>query len=280
MSTHEAENVELHPSSVAQTSCASPARILPPRWERAWDRAGRQIERGALIQAIATTKLARKQGADPYQCLLRIADLHHTIGHYTQALEALEQAVALDPSRLAGWEQLLMVAQTAGVRERAISVSHILIKLVPNHIDAHSMLGAAYMLQGDVEAALRVSNTLIRLDPETPAHHFRKALLCQHQNEVALAVDEFLHTLRLDPDGPLADPARDALENLDLFQLNNIITLALEDAVFRAQLMRDPVGAAEDRGFALSPMGIHLLTDFCDQALPECPANPRPSRYH
>jgi tetratricopeptide (TPR) repeat protein len=278
---HKAENTRTQPlTPTPETQADVSRRLVSPLWQRAWRRAERQIEQGAFLQAVAAFRQARKQGADPYLCLLRIADLYRQMQQWNQAFGALEQAVALEPTRLSGWELLLEFAQEAGDRDRAVFASHALIKLVPRHIPAHNMLGAAYMQQGDVEAALRVANTLIRLEPDVPAHHFKKALLCQHQNEVALAVQEFMQTLRLGPEGPLAESAREALETLDLFQLNQIVTLAIEDAIFRAHLLRQPVNAVEERGFALSPMGEHLLTDFCQEALPDCPASQRPTRYH
>jgi hypothetical protein len=137
-----------------------------------------------------------------------------------------------------------------------------------------------HMRSGDIPAALRNVNLLIRLDPESAAHHFNRALLCQHQSQIEQAVYEFMHTIWLDPDGPYSDPARCFLEDLDMLQLNQILTLAGDDLIFRTKLSRDCLPAAIERGFALSPAGEQLLQDFCEYSLAESPAPARASRYH
>ena len=251
-----------------------------PAWQRALDRAEKQISQGRYTQAISSLERAIAIGADDYACTLRIADLYRTLRQWPAVVAAAEQAIELAPARPAAYEVLMEVALETGDRERAIVASQALIKLMPRHIPAYNALGTAYMQIGNVEAAMRVARTLIRLDPETPTHHFKMALLSQHQGEVALAVHEFMQTIRLAPEGPFALAARDALETLDIYQLNQIVTLALEDVVFRAKLSRDPVDAAIERGFALSIAGDHLLTEFCNDTLPEFPASSRTLRYN
>ncbi|HLK60445.1 MAG TPA: tetratricopeptide repeat protein [Chthonomonadaceae bacterium] len=262
--------------TVRETSPLTP----PPAWQRALDRAEKQIARGSYTQAISSLERAIAVGADGYTCILRIADVYRTLRQWPDVFAAAEQAIALAPARTAAYEILMEVALEAGDRDRAMSASMALIKLAPRHIPAYNTLGTAYLQVGNVEAAMRIAKTLIRLDPEAPTHHFKMALLCQHQGEVALAVHEFMQTIRLAPESALAEAARDALETLDIFQLNQIVTLALEDAVFRAKLSRDPVEAAIERGYALSAAGDHLLTEFCSDTLPEFPPSPRTLRYN
>jgi tetratricopeptide (TPR) repeat protein len=163
----------------------------------------------------------------------------------------------------------MTVALEMGDCERAIAVSRHLLKSWPGLISAHNTLGAAYVQMGDVDAALRIANALIRLDPETAVHHFKKAILCQHQGEVGLAVQEFTQAILLAPHGPCADAAREALENLDSFQLNLIVTLAIEDGTFRRKLTRDAVGAVTERGFCLSETGKQILVDLSSRILPD-----------
>jgi tetratricopeptide (TPR) repeat protein len=248
--------------------------------QRLLKRAERQIEQRRYHQAIASLQRAIATGADEYTCTLHIAAIYSLEQRWDGAFGALERAISLAPRRTLGHELLMDVAIEAGDPDRALSASQALIKLVPRHISAHNALGAIYMQRGDVDAAMRVTNTLIRLDPKSPAHHFKKALLCQHKGEVALAVQEFTITHRLDPEGLYSDAAREALENLDSYQINQVLTLAMEDVVFRAKLLRDAPEAAEDRGFALSDMGNHILGELCTQLLTEVPDRCRPLRYN
>jgi tetratricopeptide (TPR) repeat protein len=266
--------------SSTETAREAARPTSPPAWQRALDRAEKQIAQGRYTQAISSLERAMEVGADGYVCSLRIADLYRSMRQWKAVFAVAEQAIALAPARTAAYEVLMEVALEAGDRERAMAASQALIKIAPRHIPAYNALGTAYMQIGNVEAAMRIARTLIRLDPETPTHHFKLALLCQHQGEVALAVHEFMQTIRLAPDGPFAEAARDALETLDIYQLNQIVTLALEDTVFRAKLSRDPVDAAIERGFALSSAGDHLLTEFCSDTLPDFPSATRTLRYN
>lgn len=265
----------------SETSVSVPSRSSAyPTWKRALDRAEKLISEGNYRQAISSLERAIHSGADTYHCTLRIAEIYRQLRCHTAARAAAEQAIALAPSRIPAYEVLMEVAQEAGDRESTMSACQSLIKLAPRHIPAYNALGAAYVQIGDVEAAMRVARTLIRLEPESAAHHFKMALLCQHQGEVALAVHEFMQTIRLAPNDDHAEAARDALETLDIFQINQIITLAIEDRVFRTKLARTPVDAAIERGFALSEAGDQLLTEFCADSLTELPETIRPMVYN
>ncbi len=155
--------------------------------------------------------------------------------------------------------------------DRVFAVAQEALRRNPNHIPAYDALGSAYFQRGDVEATLRVLAALIRLDPQNPAYRFKKALLCQHQGEIALAVQEFIAVCELDPEGPYAIPARDSLHTLDMFQLQQIFILTMDDTMFRTQVLRDPQNAVEERGFLLSPFGNHMLNGFLLDMVIECP---------
>lgn len=262
-------------------SGVTPSRIPSlPAWQRALRRAERMIAQGEFALAVLSLERARKSGADPYQCMLRIADLYRQMQRWHDALAAAEQATLLAPSRLPGWEMVLKLAQETGDQRRALTASRTLIKLSPRHIPAYTTLSEVYLKKGDITNALRVANTLIRLEPESATHHFNKALLCQHQNEIELAVYEFMQTIFLEPEGPYSESARNFLEDLDMMQLNQIITLAMEDLVFRTKLTRNCSAAAMEKGFALSPLGEHMLEQYCEESLPDSPAPNRVSLYH
>jgi tetratricopeptide (TPR) repeat protein len=248
--------------------------------QRLLKRAERQIEQRRYHDAITSLQRAIATGADEYTCTLHIAAIHSFEQCWDGAFGALEKAISLDPHRTVGHELLMDIAIEAGDPERALAAGHALIKLAPRHLAAHNALGAIYMQRGDIDAAIRVTNTLIRLDPGCPAHHFKKALLYQHKGEVALAVEEFTSAYRMDADGMYGDAARDALENLDTFQINQVLTLAMEDIVFRTKLIRDTPTAAAERGFALTDMGNHILGELCEQLLTEPSSRCRPLRYN
>lgn len=248
--------------------------------QRLLRRAEEEAERGDYHQAVASLERAIAEGANAYDIRLRIAELYRQAKEWGAAMASAEAARALTPNRLPAYEALMTIALESGNYARAVSACNALIKIAPRHLLAYSALGAAYIQMGEVDAAMRATNTLIRLDPETPSHHFKKALLCQHKSEIALAVHEFSETIRLDLDGPYAEAARDALETLDIFQLNQIVTLAIEDRVFRTRLERDALEAIMVRGFALSENGSQILMEILSQPLPEFPEPCMPLLYN
>jgi tetratricopeptide (TPR) repeat protein len=259
---------------------ALPITTASATLQRLLKRAERQVEQRRYHEAIASLQRAIATGADEYTCTLHIAAIYSIEQCWEGAFVALEKAISLEPHRTVGHEMLMDIAIEAGDPDRALAASQALIKLAPRHLPAHNALGAIYMQRGDVDAAIRVTNTLIRLDFGNPANHFKKALLCQHKGEVALAVEEFTVAYRLDPDGIYSEPARDALETLDSYQINQVLTLATEDLVFRTKLSQNAEAAVAERGFALSDMGVHILGELCDELLDEVPSRCRPLRYN
>ena len=127
--------------------------------------------------------------------------------------------------------------------------------------------------------ALRVLNALIHLCPHEGAHYFKKGLLFQHKGEIALAVHAFTKALELAPNSPCGWEARQALECLDAHQLNQILTLGMEDRLFRVRLLHDAEDAAAERGFCLSEHGYHILSELCAQLLPHTLGSCRRLRY-
>ena len=155
--------------------------------------------------------------------------------------------------------------------DRVFAIAQEALRRNPNHIPAYDALGSAYFQRGDVEATLRVLATLIRLDPLNPVYRFKKALLYQHQGEIALAVQEFIEVCELDPNGLYAIPARESLHTLDMYQLQQIFILTMDDTMFRTQVLRDAENAVQERGFLLSPFGNTMLNGFLLDMLNECP---------
>ena len=259
---------------------ACPRGEAPPSSQRLLKRAEQHIADKHYARAIMDLRRAIDLGADAYVCTLRIADLEWRQRRWEYALCAAEQATALAPDRTLAWEMLVTISLQAKDFPRAIAASQALIKRRPRDLAAYDALGAIYMQMGDVPAALRVLSACLRLHPYSAAHHFKKGLLCQHQGEITLAGRAFAMCLQLEPDGPHADESRDALETLEACQLNHILTLGMEDAVFRALLLRDAARAAAERGFTLSEQGGHILAELCAQLLPYCLETCRATRYN
>lgn len=242
-------------------------------------RAERFAERGQVAEAIQSLEQAMQFGADRYTCYLRLARLYQTRQQWEEAVSAAEKAIAENPAQLSAREAVIALYLEARDYPRAIEASKALLKLSPRHVPARDALGAAYIGLGDVNAAIRVVNDLVRLDPTNPTHRFTKALLCQHQGEVRTAVEELERVLEMAEEEELVESAREQLDALDSFQLTSILTLAFEDAVFRAKLLCDSESAIAERGFRLSEGGSQRLQEVCAQELSEMEWRGRPNLY-
>jgi len=243
-------------------------------------RAEQFAERGDVPQAIQSLEQALHLGADRYTCYLRLARLYQTRQQWTEAVNAAEHAIAEDPDKLTAREAIISFHLENRDYDRAISASKALLKISPRHVPARDALGAAYLGLGDVDAALRVANDLIRIDPTNPAHRFTKAHLSQHRGEVGMAVEEFQKVILLAPESDVADSAREQLENLDAYQLNQILTLACDDTIFRVKLGQDVSSATSEKGFSLSDEGREALRDMITDGLPSTDTSSRASLYH
>lgn len=243
-------------------------------------RAERYAAQGDVPQAIQSLVEAIHLGADRYTCFLRLARLYQTRQQWPEAVNAAERAIAENPGKLTAREAIITFHLENRDYPRAIDASKALLKIAPRHVPARDALGAAYLGMGDVDAAMRVANDLIRIDPSSPTHRFTKAHLCQHRGEVRMAVEEFQRVVALAPESETADAAREQLEALDAYQLNQILTLACDDSVFRAKLGQDSDSATSEKGFNLSETGKDALRDMVSDGLPSFGLSPRPSFYN
>jgi tetratricopeptide (TPR) repeat protein len=243
-------------------------------------RAERLARRGQVSEAIESLEQALEFGADRYTCYLRLARLYQTRRQWRQAVSAAEKAVAEHPDHLPAREAVIALYMELKDYQRVVNASKELLKLAPRHVPARDALGAAYLGMGDMEAAMRVANDLVRLDPSNPAHHFTRGLLCAYSGALRLAVEEFERVLEMAPEGEQAEESEEQLEALDSFQLQQIFTLALEDPVFRARLLRDSDAASKERGFYLSMWGRQRLQEMVMADLADIEGSGRPNLYH
>lgn len=192
------------------------------RAERALRDASRLAEQGDAAEAITRVNAALAEGADRYTCFLWLAKLYRLIGHSDDAVNAAEAARCEDPASTAAHEALIALHLESRDYTRAADAVKDLLRIAPRHVSARDALGAAYIGMGDVPAAMRVANDMVRLYPDDPGHRFKKALLCEHEGAVRLAVEEFQRVLDMSTDTVMVSGAREQLELLDTYQLNQI----------------------------------------------------------
>lgn len=222
-------------------------------------RAETLVERGELEAAIASLQEAIAICPQDPKCSVRLASIYRAQNRMGLAIDAMYRAVELDPHNTKMQQLLLCTLIELGKYDEAVDASKQLLKKSPKNILARDVMGIAYLQQGRLDQALKVTDELIRLAPTDAANHFKKAVLLQQKGLISPAMTSFILALEMDPNGDVAEDAREAIAALDSYQLRQILTVAVEDSVFRAKLMIDPHSTLEERGFKLSSSGIGTL---------------------
>lgn len=240
-------------------------------------RAGELAEKGLYDEAIDNIKEAMAICPRNPECNIQLANIYRAQRRIGPAVEAMRAAMEIDPLNPNLQEQLLKTLLELERYDEAISTSEKLLKLHPRSVLARNVLGIAYLQRGMLDKALKSTNELIRMSPSDPAHHFKKAVLLQQKGHVSDAMMSFLRSLELDQSGVISDDAREAIAALDGYQLRQILTLAVEDAVFRAKLAIDAESAIIEKGFRLSRGGILTLRQL---DISDLPTDPQIRHYH
>ena len=235
---------------------------------------------GLYMRAIKELEKALRVASDRSGIYRRLAELCRRQHMLDQAITVLKKAIKLDQNDVQARELLLECLLEIGRYDEVIHESKEMIKHHRRSLTARDALSLAYLQKGMLEKALQVINEMISLDPLSPAYHFKKAVLYQQKGDIGNAIHEFTRVLEMQPDPEMAQDAERALENLDAYQLRRIIMLAVEDYIFRAKLIRDPVAATLERGYYLSEAGFATLKQIQFDRLPEIYAEWKQRYYH
>jgi hypothetical protein len=116
----------------------------------------------------------------------------------------------------------------------------------------------------------------VRLQPHAAHYRLRRARLLDNLGRHAEAIIDY-ERLAFETGAPaeIMVWASLELERLDQLQMHLMVRLLMEDALFWVKFMRDPKGAARERGFTFSRVGEQLLETLPDTLLREMPRPPR-----
>ena len=237
-------------------------------------------QEGRFDEAVAELRKALRASQDKAAVHRELAVLYSRQHLVDEAILALRKAIKLDPTEIQAREMLLELLMELSRFDEAISESKELLHVSQRNLSAREVLSIAYLQKGMLDKALKMTNDLITLDPSSPANHFRRAWLFQQKGDYGNAITEFSRVLEMQPDSDMARDAQQAIDSLDSFQLRHIITLALEDYIFRAKLIRDPEAASIERGYYLSLAGLAALKQVRFEDLPEVYTEWKQRYYH
>lgn len=235
------------------------------------------VEQGLYDEAIASIREAIALNPRNPKYSVELANIYRAQNRIGPAIEAMQQAFELDPMDSCLQELLLQTLLDMERYEDLILTSQKLLTRSPKSLLARDMLGIAYVQQGRLDKALKVTEELIRLSPTDPSNYFKKAVLFQQKGDIAGAMPLFIRVIEMAPESELADDAREMVAALDSYQLRQVLTIAIEDAVFKTKLVLDPESALLERGFRLSHSGIMALRNIDLNTLP---GEPQSVYYH
>jgi tetratricopeptide (TPR) repeat protein len=216
-------------------------------------------DEGLFDAAIEELRKALRGSAGKSRIYREIAGLFRSRHQIDEAVRACRRAIKEAPDDIESREMLISMLLELHKCDEAIDESRELLGISPRSLSARDALSTAYLQKGMLSKAISITNELISLDPSSPENHFRKAILYHQKGDVSSAVQEFCRVLEMEPGGQMESDAEQAVHALDTYQLRSIITLAVEDYVFRTKLIRDPASAALERGFYLSYTGLAAL---------------------
>jgi tetratricopeptide (TPR) repeat protein len=238
------------------------------------------VRSGRYSEALTSLDQALRLGAEPYDCYLRQVQVYQSLGRPREALTVAEKAIALRPAAVAPREAMVALYLQTREFERAIAASREILRIAPRHMAARHAMGAAYMSIGDFDAAMRIANEMTRLEPDEPLHRIRRAMLLEHKGETRLALEDLQRALDFSRDPDLVMQIREHMETLDLVELQHIMMLAQDDAVFRVRIVREPQKAIAERGFWLSEWGLRRLEEITSDMFTELDTDPASPMYH
>ncbi len=120
-------------------------------------------------------------------------------GRYQEALDAFQQAVAIDPTNSFAWFNLGTSAALLGRYREAAGFLREAVKITPDLLPAWSNLGALYNhLQSPAEA-LAAFQEVVRLQPGNAEAHYQSALALLALGRMDEARAEYLTLRSIDP---------------------------------------------------------------------------------
>jgi tetratricopeptide (TPR) repeat protein len=131
-----------------------------------------------------------------------LADMQVAMGDYKAGVVHYEQALRLRPNFVVAHDLLGIALQHLGEWDRAVHCHRQAINLVPSLAPAHNNLGNALKGQGKWAEALEAFEQAHRLEPDRPEFAFNLGVTLHEQGNLDRAVGFYREALRLRPAYP------------------------------------------------------------------------------
>ena len=234
------------------------------------------LQRGRLKQAARVLRRAVQSGDAPLECYLRLAEVCRMQENWRDAIDAIRAALQCQPDSVVARERLIELLIESGRLAEAVAECERWLSEMPEHPTPLEHLLDAHWHAMDYLRALQAANRLVHLQPRNAHYRMRRARLLDNLGRHAEAISDY-EQLAFEAGAPLEIMAWAMLEleRLDRIQMRQLMRLLMEDALFWVKFIRDPKGAARERGFAFSRVGEEVLETMPDTLLREMPRPPR-----
>lgn len=234
------------------------------------------LQRGRLKQAARVLRRAVQSGDAPLECYLRLAEVCRMQENWRDAIDAIRAALQCQPDSVVARERLIELLIESGRLAEAVAECERWLSEMPEHPTPLELLLDAHWHAMDYPRALQAANRLVNLQPHDANYRLRRARLLDNLGRHAEAISDY-EQLAFEAGAPLEIMAWAMLEleRLDRIQMRQLMRLLMEDTLFWVKFIRDPKGAARERGFAFSRVGEEVLETLPETLLRELPRPPR-----
>ncbi|MFP4500533.1 MAG: tetratricopeptide repeat protein [Candidatus Hydrogenedentota bacterium] len=178
----------------------APLPYMPFRLGHQFARENRHRMAVRLLQQARATDPESQHPAYTQDLTYHIAANLLELGRTQEALEAYEQARALNPEDPRVLNDLGVIAEDRGDLERAERHYRQAIRVAPKFALAHSNLGDLQARTGRIEAAIASFRRAAALAPENPDFHYNLGRLLARAGMVDAAIEQYRQTLAIVPD--------------------------------------------------------------------------------
>jgi tetratricopeptide (TPR) repeat protein len=120
--------------------------------------------------------------------------------HYQAAIEAYQQAIALNPGLAEAHHELAFALYKLGKFKESIASSQQAIKLNPGNADTYRNLGLADSGLQRWKEAIAAFGQALKITPDDATTHYLLGLAFRHNDQLDLAIEAFKKAVKLNPD--------------------------------------------------------------------------------
>jgi tetratricopeptide (TPR) repeat protein len=217
---------------------------------------------GNLEAAIQHLQYAFTLDPEDIDSALRLAGTLREAGRLREAVGCLHTYLGHDPHNPEALGLMSELLQADGTAPELMPHVERLLARNPRDPIALELLAWGHFQQGRQQESVAVLRRLVNFEPMQPYYHFKLGMMYQMLGNLPLAMASLLRAMALDEHGEVGSLATEAIANLDQVQIEQMLSHAEHDPVFRYHLHQNPELTIRQSGYLLSPLGMQMLDAF------------------